>query len=229
MFPMMLRAILLYIYVFIVLKALGKRQVGQLQPIELVIVIIISELASLYMQNDNIPILNSLIPIIVLTVLQIIVTLINLKSEKCRDFICGKPSILIQQGVVQEKELRRQRMTINDLTEQLRGQGYFNIEEVDYCYMETDGNISVLLKSNKRPPTTEELHLKPPAESPTTLLILDGRITQCALQSIEKTELWLKQKLQQYNIENPKQVFLAGLGSDGQFFFQFKENRGRKG
>ena len=88
MFPMMLRAILLYIYVFIVLKALGKRQVGQLQPIELVIVIIISELASLYMQNDNIPILNSLIPIVVLTVFQIIVTLINLKSEKCRDFIC---------------------------------------------------------------------------------------------------------------------------------------------
>jgi len=114
-------------------------------------------------------------------------------------------------------------MNINDLTEQLRGQGYFNIEDISYCYMETDGDISVLPKNKARPPTNEELGLKTEQEYPTVLVIIDGKINSGALNSLGYDTDILYQDMQKHGIYNPKEIFIAGYGNDRNFFFQMKE------
>lgn len=220
---LIIRTVFLYFVILFALKALGKRQVGELQPIELVVILIISEMGSLYMQSNNIPLMNSIILIAVLTVLQIIITLLNLKSEKCRDIICGHPSILIQKGLVQESELRTLRMNLNDLLEQLRSQGYFNLADIDYALMETNGEISILPKQEKQPLTPGDMNLQMGYEGPANMVVLDGHINKKALENIAKDKEWLLRLLKKFNIEDPGQLFIAGIDGKGEFYYQYKE------
>lgn len=220
---LIIRTILLYFVILFALKALGKRQIGELQPIELIVMLIISEMASLYMQSNNVPLINSLLLITVLCVLQISLTLLNLKSEKCRDIICGHPSILIQKGVIQENEMRKQRMNLNDLLEQLRSQGYFNIFEVDYALMETNGEISILPKRDKQPVTLGDLNLEQNYTGPANMVIMDGQINQKSLRNINRDEPWLLELLKKHNIHNYRKIFLAGIDGDGKLTYQYKE------
>jgi len=202
---------------------MGKREVGQLQPFELVVILIISEMASISMQSNGLPILNSIIPIIIITLLQISLALLNLKSEKFRNILCGKPSIIIRNGVLQQKEMNRTRININDLTEELRSMGYFNIDDIQYAILETNGRISVLLKTDKRPVQTADLGLDLPAEYPAELVILDGHINKKSLQTSGKNEAWLKKQLQQNKIDNQSDVFVAGVYGADTFFYQLKD------
>ena len=217
-----LRIFLLYFFTLLSLKAMGKRQVGELQPIELVVILIISEMASLAMQSNDIPLTNSLIPIAILTVIQIILSLINLKNEKLRALICGRPSVIIKEGFVNENEMRKLRMNINDLLEQLRSQGYFDVSVIDYAVMETNGKLSVLPKMQNRPVETGDMNLALPKEIPGSLLILDGHINQNALKDMNKDRIWLEDVLKKHNITNSKNIFIAGLDLKGKFFYQYK-------
>ena len=136
------RTLILYVLVVIVMRIMGKRQIGQLQPFELVIAIMISELASVPMQNTGIPLINGIIPILTLLVAQITMSFISLKSTKARGVICGKPSILIENGRINEKELRKEMYTINDLLEQLRIKNFQNIADVEFAILETNGQLA---------------------------------------------------------------------------------------
>ncbi len=224
-----IRTIILYFLTLAALKAMGKRQVGELQPSELVIVLIISEMASVAMENNSVPILNSIIPIIVLAVLQIILSLLDMKSEKLRDWINGHPSIVIKNGEVSEKELKKLRMNLNDLEEQLRSQGYFNINEIEYCLMETNGKLSVMPQTPHRPLTVSDLKLDLPNEKAPCLLILDGHVNHKAMLSVSKNDRWLEKTLREHHIDHPNQVFLAGLDSNGNFFLQRKDQQHEQG
>ncbi|MGI6362032.1 MAG: DUF421 domain-containing protein [Bacillota bacterium] len=206
------------------MKIMGKRQIGQLQPFELVVVLIFSELASSAMDNTASPILNSIIPIIVIAIIQVALAIINLKNEKLRDYICGKPSIVISQGKIMEEEMRNLRMNINDLQEQLRSKGFFDISEIEFAIMETNGQISVMSKTPKRPVQVADLDLKIKQEQPAMILVLDGKINYDALKSMNKDQNWLMAKLKAQGNKNIQDIFIASI-NDGTLFIQTKENK----
>ena len=128
-----LRAIFLYIVVLIVMRLMGKREIGQMQPFELAISIMIADLAATPMAETGIPISNGIVPILGLLVMHLVISTLNIKSTKAREIICGKPSILIYRGKIDEKTLRKERFTINELEERLRDNNIFNIGDVDYA------------------------------------------------------------------------------------------------
>jgi len=155
------RAIFLYIVVLIVMRSMGKREIGQLQPFELVIAIMIADLATIPMSEVGVPIINGIVPILGLLVMHIFISYINMKSIKMRALICGKPSIFIYRGRINENALIRERFTINELQERLRTLGINSIGDVEYAILETSGQISVIEKPEKRNLKPEDYGIMP--------------------------------------------------------------------
>ena len=155
------RAILLYIIVLIVMRLMGKREIGQLQPFELAISIMIADLASIPMTDTGVPISNGIIPILGLLVMHLVISVVNLKSIKAREIICGKPRILIYRGRIDEKALKKERFTSNELEERLRGNNVVNLCDVEYAILETSGNITVIQKPEKRYTIPEDCNIVP--------------------------------------------------------------------
>ena len=149
MFVYFTRAIILYIVVLIVIRLMGKREIGQLQPVEFVITLMIANLATIPMSEIGVPILNGIIPITGLLVSHLVIAVLNLKFKKFRKLICGTPSILISKGKVNYKQLKVERFTLNDLKEKLREKDVFSITDVEYAVLETNGDVSVIKKSDK--------------------------------------------------------------------------------
>jgi len=228
MLLLIIRTAILYLTVVLAMKAMGKRQVGQLQPFELVVVITISAMAAIAMEDIGVPLINSIIPIITVMVLQVALSLINLKSEKARGVICGKPSIVVENGKIVEEELRRLRYNVNDLLEQMRAKNYFNIADVEYAILETNGQLSVIPKSQKRTVQPEDLQIQTKYEGLPTTLIIDGRVNYDNLKKINLDENWLKTELSKFGINDIKKVFFASLDTLGNLFFQVKTAAGRR-
>lgn len=221
-----IRTIILYTLVVLIIRIMGKHQIGQLQPFELVITIMISELAAIPMQDTDIPLLNGIIPILTLLIIQIILSFISLKSETAQRIICGSPSILIENGKIKEEELARLRYNLNDLLEQLRLKNFPNITDVEYAILETSGKLSVIPKSQKRPVNAEDLKIDTPYEGLPSILIVDGVLKQKNLQNLNLDIEWLKNKLQDFGVEEIKDVLLASLDTAGSLFIQAKTKRG---
>ena len=156
-----IRSILLYIIVLVVMRLMGKREIGQLQPFELAISIMIADLASTPMADTGIPITNGIIPILALLVMHLVISILNIKSIKARQILCGKPSILIYRGKINEKNLKKERFTVNELEERLRGNNIVNIGDVEYAILETSGQITVIQKPNKRTTIPEDFGIEP--------------------------------------------------------------------
>ena len=164
MLVIFLRSIVLYIIVLIVMRLMGKREIGQLQPFELAISIMIADLASIPMTDIGIPIFNGIIPILGLLTMHLIISVINLKSMRAREIICGKPSILIYRGKINEKILKKERFTINELEERLRTDNVFNFGDVEYAILETSGQVTVIQKPEKRNTIPEDFNITPEYE-----------------------------------------------------------------
>jgi uncharacterized membrane protein YcaP (DUF421 family) len=201
---------------------MGKHQIGQLQPYELVITIMISELAAVPMQDTEIPLINGIIPILTLLLIQISLSMLSLKNDRFRRLISGGPSILIERGLINQAELSRLRYNVTDLLEQLRLKGFSNIADVEFAVLETSGKLSVIPKSQKRPVNPEDLKLNPPYEGLPTILIEDGRIKTENLHKSKLTEEWLSKELDKAGIKNAAHVFLASRDASGKLFIQPK-------
>lgn len=222
------RAAILYLLVVLIVRIMGKHQIGQLQPYELVITILISELAAVPMQDTDIPLINGIIPILTLLVIQISLSLLSLKSETARRIICGGPSILVENGQIIEKELTRLRYNLNDLLEQLRLKSLPNISDVEYAILETSGKLSVIPKSQKRPVNPEDLNINTPYEGLPLTLIIDGNLKKDNLARANLNEHWLMTELEKSGLTHWKQVFLATLDTSGRLFIQPKSKKGVK-
>lgn len=222
------RTIILYIIVLIVMRFMGKREIGQLQPFELAISIMIADLATIPMAETGIPITNGIIPILGLLVMHLIISLINLKSIRAREIICGKPSILIYRGKIQEKTLKKERFTINELEERLRGENIFNIGDVEYAILETSGQVTVIQKPNKRTTIPEDFGIEPEYEGISYDLVVDGKVMKQNLYKLDKDYNWLVKQLEPYEIL-PEQALIVTIDGKGNFFCQGKEkiNEGR--
>lgn len=219
------RAAILYILVVLIIRIMGKHQIGQLQPYELVVTILISELAAVPMQDTDIPLINGIIPILTLLIIQITLSLLSLKSTTARRIICGGPSILIENGKIQQSELTRLRYSISDLLEQLRLKNIPNISDVEYAILETSGKLSVIPKSQKRPVNPEDLKIETQYEGLPLTLIIDGILQHKQLQESHISEDWLRKQITQFGFSHWSQIFLASLDSTGKLFIQAKENK----
>lgn len=228
MILVILRTLILYLTTVIALRIMGKKQIGQLQPYELVVIIMIAELAAIPMQNTNIPLINGIIPIFILFASEITLSYISLKSIRARGIICGKPSILIKNSEIMEDELQRLRYNINDLMEQLRQKNVSNISDVAYAILETGGQLSVILKSPNRPLQPRDMDIFPPPELIPITLIIDGQVIQENLDQLGLGLDWLRMELEKDGIRDFKTVLFACLDSQGEFFYQVKSTILRK-
>ena len=216
-----IRSIILYIIVLVVMRLMGKREIGQLQPFELAISIMIADLASIPMSDSGIPITNGIIPILGLLVMHLIISIINMKSIKGRGIICGKPSILIYRGRIDEKVLKKERFTINELEERLRGNNIVNIGDVEYAILETNGQVTVIQKPDKRNTIPADFNIQPEYEGIPYDLVIDGKIMYDNLKQIGKNYEWLRKQVNKFNIK-PEEALLVTLDGKGQMFCQSK-------
>ena len=219
------RAIVLYIIVLIVMRLMGKREIGQLQPFELAISIMIADLATIPMTEIGIPIFNGIIPILGLLVMHLFISILNLKSLKARQIICGKPSILIYRGKINEKALKKERFTINELQERLRGNNIVNLGDVEYAILETSGEVTVIQKPEKRNTIPEDFNIQPDYEGIPYDLVIDGKIMDENLRNIGKNYAWLKKQVEKFGIK-PEEALVVTLDGKGQIFCQKKEAKG---
>lgn len=223
-----IRSLLLYAVLAITIRIMGKRQVGQLQPFEFVLAVLIAELAGIPMSDTDIPLANGLVAILTLMVSQVTLAYITLKSNKARGIICGTPSILVERGKIVENELRRLRCNINDLMEQLRLKGYPNIADVDFAILETDGQLSVIPKPEKRPVITEDLNIQPQYEGLPLSIITDGRILRNDLVRLGITEKWLMKQLHEAGFSDASEVLFASMDGGGKLFIQGKQKKAKR-
>ena len=218
------RTVFLYLIVLCVMRFMGKREIGQMQPFELVIAIMIADLASTPMAEIGIPILYGIIPILGLLFMHIIISILNIKSNRIREIICGKPRILIKNGMIDEKALVKENFTINELQERLRVNNINNLADVEYAILETSGQISVIPKSEKRTVIPEDLGIKPSKAKIPYDLVVDGRIMGDNLKKINKDKAWLVSELKKHKL-TPKESLIVVLNGDGSLYYQKKKRK----
>lgn len=218
----LIRTLILFSLVVIALRLMGKRQVGKLQPYELVIIIMIADLAAVPMESTGIPIISGVIPILALLASEVTISYFSLKSERIRGVVCGTPSVLVENGRIVEQELQKLRYNINDLLEQLRVKNFPNIADIEFAILETNGEISVIPKSQKRPVNPADLQLPTKYEGIPITLIIDGFVFDNNLSKINLTKDWLRSELDKFGVRNFKQVLLASIDTEGNLFYQLK-------
>ena len=217
------RSIVLYLIIVIGIRLLGKHQVSELEPAEFVLALIIADVASVPMQDYGIPLLMGVIPIITLLCLSMILSVLTLKNLKIRALLTGVPSILIQNGQVDQKELRRTRMTMDEVLEELRLQGYTDLAAIRYAILETNGQLSILPYAQKKPPAAETMDI--PVSDPGLPLVLinDGRLISANLKRRGLNERWLEKQLKKHGVSGVKDVFLLTVDEEKQTYFIRKE------
>lgn len=219
-----IRTIILYALVIIVMRLMGKRQIGQLQPFELAATIMISELAAIPMQNTGIPLINGIIPILSLLLFQVVISYSSIKNRKIEEFICGKPSLLVENGKINEQNMRKELYTLNDLLEQLRLKNNPNLADVEFAILETNGDLSVIPQTSKRPPNISDLNISSIHEGLTLPVIIEGNILPDNLKRLNISEDDLNRKLNDSGITSTNNILFASLNDAGELFHQFKES-----
>ena len=218
------RTIILYLLLMVGLRLMGKRQIGELEPSELVLTLIISDLAAVPMQDFGIPLVNGVFPIVILLCLSMVLSFINLKSVRFRAILCGKPAIIIQNGRLVQQAMNKTRLTIDELYEQLRGQGITDLKSVKYAILETNGKISALLYTSESPVTPKVLgtQVKDDTLLP-ILLINDGRVMTDNLRASGRDMAWLDGQLKVRGLSSPREVFFLTVDESGRVEFAKKE------
>ena len=222
MIAIFVRSIVLYIIVLIVMRLMGKREIGQLQPFELAIAIMIADLATIPMTDIGVPIAYGIIPILGLLVMHLFISIINLKSRKLRELICGEPTILIYKGKIDEQKLKKERFTINELQEKLRSSNVMDLGDVEYAILETSGDITVIQKPNKRNIIPEDLGIMPEYEGLSYNLVVDGKVIDENLKAIGKSKEWLKTQVNKFQMQ-PEEALIVTINGKGSIFCQKKE------
>ncbi len=195
-----------------------------MQPFELVVAIMIADLASVPMSDTGIPITNGIIPILALLLIQLIISIINLKSIRGRKIICGMPAILIYRGKIDEKMMKKEKFTINELQERLRQNNVFNIGDVEYAILETSGQLTVIQKPEKRNTIPEDFGITPEYEGIPYDLVIDGKIMHENLKAIGRDYKWLLKQVEKFKIK-PEEALVVTFDGKGQIFCQAKEEK----
>ncbi|MFD1705517.1 DUF421 domain-containing protein [Siminovitchia sediminis] len=213
MFIIILRTVLLYIVILIIFRLMGKREIGELSVLDLVVFIMMGELAVLAIEQHKDPILHTIIPLVILLLIQVGSAYLSLKSIKFRRLVDGKSSIIIEKGKINEKEMRRHRYNFDDLLTQLRQKDIRNIADVEFAILETSGNLSVFKKENKNKPGTL-----------TIPLIIDGKIQEPGLKKSNIDEQWLRRELAERGHKKIESISFCSF-QDGEFFVDYMDGK----
>lgn len=229
MLVLVVRTLILYGVVIIAMRIMGKRQLGELQPSELVVAIMISDLASVPMQTIDTPLLSGILPVLTLVVAEVMLSYLSLKSKRIRTFLSGEPSIIIYNGHINEKELARQRFNIDDLLEELRANNCHDVSDVEVAVIETSGKLSVIPKDRARAVTVEDMGLANVRRDGLPYnLIADGSVNKDELRRLGKSEKWLENEIKKHGINSVREVFIASFDAEGEMFLQRKGESDRK-
>ena len=236
MFTLFVRAVLVYTIVLIVFRLMGKRQLGQMQPFELVLTLIIADLATIPMAESSVPILHGVIPLLTLVTIHYFLTIITKKSDVLNRFISGKPIIVINPKGVDYNAIKSLNISVDDLFEAIRGNGFFSLDEIQYAIVETNGTINVLSKNDFSPVTLGNLKeisngnsfkLKNISEidAPTIpiTLIAEGKINKNNLKAASLEETDIKKILEKTKTKNIKNVLILTIDGNGKVYFQAKK------
>lgn len=223
MLILIFRVFILYIFTICVMRIMGKREIGQLQPFELAITLIISELVVIPMQNTGVPILNGIIPILAITASQLLFSYLTAKNEKMQKLISGTYTVMIENGRLIEKNLRSQNYNITELMQQLRMNGVDKLNDVDYGILETNGQLSIILKPSKRPATAEDMLVNKEYEGLPIDIILDGKFAEDNFSKINMTKEEIIKKLGLENLKTDD-IFYANINDKNEFYIQKKES-----
>lgn len=217
-----IRTFILYLLVVAAIRIMGKRQIGEMQPSELVVAIMISDLATIPMQDANIPFLSGVVPVLTLLVAEVFMSYLCLKSVTLRRIFTGEPSIVIYGGKLVEKEMRKLRFSISDLMEQLRISGCASVSDVDAAVLETNGQLSVFKK--REPLTAEDVGIKPNKKNKLPfLLVMDGDVNSEELKRVGKDKKWLEKALLSRGVKDMRELFIAEMNADGEWFLQRRD------
>lgn len=219
------RTIILYMLIIAGIRLMGKRQVGELEPSELVLALIIADLAAVPMQDFGIPLLSGIIPILTLLSITMIISVLSMKSVKFRVLLCGRPSIIVENGKLKQTEMKKNRFTVDELMEELRMKGVTDISTVKYAILETNGQISVLPFADQKPPSAKDMNLAPEEAGIPLVIINDGRVLEHNLRLRGYEEGWLEKQLKAHNVKRPDQVYLLTADELGRVYFSPKEEK----
>lgn len=196
---------------------------GELQPSELVVAIMIGDLASVPMQDVDIPLLWGILPVLTLIVTEVLLSYVSLKSKKAREFLTGKPSIIIYDGEIIEDELRKLRFNINDLMSELRLNNCYDISEIAVAIIETSGKLSVIKKPGANEATVDDINGKKTKKADLPCVIItDGILDENELKRARRSEAWLRAELSKKGINNIKDAFFVSVNADGEVYIQKK-------
>jgi uncharacterized membrane protein YcaP (DUF421 family) len=211
----MFRTIFLYAIILVIFRVMGKREIGELSVLDLVVFIMIGEMAVVAIERSNTPLFEAVVPMVLLMLIQIVLAILSLKSKKFRNLIDGKPSIIINKGKIDETAMRKQRYNFDDLMTQLREKNIRSIADVEFAILESSGSLSVIekLKNSNNEPKQGDI---------TIPLILDGNIEESNLKMINKTNLWLRQELKKMGYRDVKKISFCSY-EDGKFFIDLQD------
>ncbi|MGG3888738.1 DUF421 domain-containing protein [Metabacillus fastidiosus] len=211
-FSIIIRTILLYFIVVLIFRVMGKREIGELSILDLIVFVMIAEMAVIAIEDHNDPLIHSVIPMALLSIIQITLSFVSLKSRKFRQFIDGRATIIINRGKIDEHAMRKERYNFDDLITQLRDKNINNIHDVEFAILEASGRLSVIEKEKNK-------ENQPGLQFP---LIIDGEVQTENLQKIEKTGVWLREELGKRGIKDITSISLCTFGED-EFFIDKKD------
>ncbi|MGN0537036.1 MAG: DUF421 domain-containing protein [Acutalibacteraceae bacterium] len=218
-----IRTLILYIFIIVAVRIMGKRQISELQTSEFVVTLLVSNIASLPMQDTDQSMLSGMVPILILIVCEVFLSALMLKRAKFRRLICGKPIVVINDGKVDQKKMRMMRMSTEDLYEQLRQQDVFRIEDVAYAVVETNGRLSVLKKPQYEPVTAQQMGIKTTDKGIQTVVVSDGEISDSSLNLCGLDRIWLMNILENERTML-KDIFIMTADKRRQYQIIRKEN-----
>lgn len=223
MFTGLLRTIILYILIIAGVRLMGKRQVGELEPSELVLSLIIADLASVPMQDYGIPLLTGVVPILTLLSVTMILSVLTMKSVRFRALLCGRPSIVVRNGTLDQQEMAKTRLTLDELLEELRGKGYTDLSQIKYAILETNGLLSILPYANQKPPTARDLKVSVEEGGLPRVVVSDGKLLERSLKALGHDRSWLDRQLAQRGCKDVSKVFLLLVDEGDAVYFAEKE------
>ncbi|MBI2874321.1 MAG: DUF421 domain-containing protein [Firmicutes bacterium] len=213
----------MYVIVLAVVRIMGKREIGKLSPFDLVVAIMIAELAALPMEDPKIPLVHGLIPIGTLLVAQIVFSYACLWSRLARNIVCGRSSILIREGKIDHREMRKVRYNVDDLLTQLREKNYPNLADIEFAILENSGKLSIIPKGDQRPLRGSDMGLKISNDGFPLPLVIDGQVQDDHLHSARKDAAWLQQELSKKGVSSLKEVLLAFIDNSGQLHVHLQQ------
>ena len=217
------RTLIVFICIYLAMRFMGKRQLGQLEPSELVVAVLITDMAAHPLQDIGIPLFNGLLPIAILLSCELLISWLSLKSSRFRAVCFGRPSILMRDGRIELKELRKNRFSLDELCEELRGKGVTDLSSVRCAVLETDGTLNVLLKAECQTVTSAQMGIQAPDGGLPVTLINDGKVEKENLLLLRKSEEWLRRELRSRGFSSPLRISYMNIDALGRIYLQEKD------